>query len=160
MNLTIRPIQPEDNQQIAAVIRTALEDFGANKPGTVYFDPTTDDLYSLFQTPNSAYFVALIGDEIIGGSGIYPTENLPEGCTELVKIYLDKTTRGKGVGKTLMQTCFEKAKELNYNQLYLESMPELDIAVGMYQKMGFKSLDKPLGNSGHFGCNIWMVKEL
>jgi len=32
--------------------------------------------------------------------------------------------------------------------------------VGMYQKLGFKNIDKPLGNSGHFGCNIWMIKEL
>jgi putative acetyltransferase len=160
MNLTIRPIQPEDNAQIAKVIRGALEDFNANKPGTVYFDPTTDDLYTLFQTPNSVYYIALINDEIVGGCGIYPTENLANGYAELVKIYLHQTARGKGIGKALMLKCFEKAKELNYQHLYLESMPELAIAVGMYQKMGFKFIDKPLGNSGHFGCNIWMVKEL
>ncbi|MCB9364945.1 MAG: GNAT family N-acetyltransferase [Flavobacteriales bacterium] len=160
MNLTIRPIQPEDNAQIAKVIRGALEDFNANKPGTVYFDPTTDDLFTLFHTPNSAYYIALLNDEIVGGCGIYPTDNLPVGYAELVKIYLHKTARGKGIGKKLMLKCFEKVKELNYQYLYLESMPELDIAVGMYQKMGFHFIDKPLGNSGHFGCNIWMVKEL
>lgn len=160
MNLTIRPIKPEDNAQIAKVIRGALEDFNANKSGTVYFDPTTDDLYTLFQTPNSAYYVALLNDEIVGGCGIYPTENLPNGYAELVKIYLHQTARGKGIGKALMLKCFEKAEELNYQHLYLESMPELDIAVGMYQKMGFHFINKPLGNSGHFGCNIWMVKEL
>lgn len=160
MNLTIRPIQPEDNKQVAQVIRESLEDFGANKPGTAYFDPTTDDLFALFQTPNSAYYVALIDDKIVGGSGIYPTDNLPKGCTELVKIYLHKSARGKGIGKALMQKCFDVAKQTNYQQIYLESMPELAIAVGMYQKLGFKSLDKPLGNSGHFGCDIWMVKEL
>ena len=160
MDLTIRPIQPEDNAQIAKVIRGALEDFDANKPGTVYYDPTTDDLFTLFQTPNSAYYIALLNDEIVGGCGIYPTENLPNGYAELVKIYLHQTARGKGIGKTLMLKCFEKAKELNYQHLYLESMPELAIAVGMYQKLGFKAIDKPLGNSWHFGCNIWMVKEL
>jgi putative acetyltransferase len=160
MNLTIRPIQPKDNTQIAKVIRGALEDFNANKPGTVYFDPTTDDLYTLFQTPNSAYYIALLNNEIVGGCGIYPTDNLPNGYAELVKIYLHQTARGKGIGKALMLKCFEKAKELNYQNLYLESMPELAIAVGMYQKMGFNFIDKPLGNSGHFGCNIWMVKEL
>ena len=160
MDLIIRPIQPEDNVQIAKVIRGALEDFNANKPGTVYFDPTTDDLFTLFKTPNSAYYIALLNDEIVGGCGIYPTENLPDGYAELVKIYLHKTARGKGIGKALMLKCFEKAKELNYQHLYLESMPELNIAVGMYQKLGFKNLDKPLGNSGHFGCNIWMVKDL
>lgn len=160
MNLTIRPIKPEDNANIAKVIRGALEDFNAAKPGTVYFDPTTDDLYKLFQTPKSFYFIALFNDEIVGGCGIYPTQNLPKGYAELVKIYLHNTARGKGIGKALMQKCFEEAKKMNYHYLYLESMPELNIAVGMYQKMGFRFIDKPLGNSGHFGCNIWMVKKL
>ncbi|MCB0409268.1 MAG: GNAT family N-acetyltransferase [Flavobacteriales bacterium] len=160
MNLTIRPIQPNDNEKIAKVIREALEDFNANKPGTVYFDPTTDDLFTLFETPKSIYFIALLNNKIVGGCGIYPTKNLPDGYAELVKIYLHKTVRGKGIGKALMQKCFEEAKKMSYQYLYLESMPELNVAVGMYQKMGFRFIDKPLGNSGHFGCNIWMVKKL
>ena len=40
--IQIRNIEPTDNVAIAAVIRAALTEFGANKPGTVYFDPTTD----------------------------------------------------------------------------------------------------------------------
>lgn len=159
-HLQIRPIQQKDNPKIAQIIRGALEDFNANKPGTVYFDPTTDKLFELFQTPNSAYFIALIDEEIVGGCGIFPTENLPKGYSELVKLYLHKKVRGKGIGKALMLKCFETAKSFGYQNLYLESMPELAIAVGMYEKMGFQKIKQPLGNSGHFGCDIWMVKEL
>ena len=160
MNLIIRPILPNDNSSIARIIRETLTEFNANKPGTVYFDPTTDDLFSLFSIKNSYYFVAVLDNKIVGGCGIYPTQNLPKGCSELVKFYLTTSARGKGIGKALMLKCFEKAKEFGYTQLYLESMPELAIAVGMYQKLGFKFITKPLGNSGHFGCDIWMVKEL
>lgn len=160
MNLIIRPILPNDNSCIARIIRETLTEFNANKPGTVYFDPTTDDLFSLFSIKNSYYFVAILDNEIVGGCGIYPTQNLPKGCSELVKFYLTTNARGKGIGKALMLNCFEKAKEFGYTQLYLESMPELAIAVGMYQKLGFEFITKPLGNSGHFGCDIWMVKEL
>ena len=157
---TIRKIAIEDNKAIASIIRTTLAEFKANKPGTVYFDPTTDDLVTLFKTPGAAYFVATINNEIVGGSGIYPTPNLPEGCCELVKIYLATQARGKGIGKALMQQCFTAAKELGYTTMYLETMPELSTAVGMYEQMGFTYLKSPLGNSGHFGCNIWMLKEL
>lgn len=160
MNLIIRPLSLHDNKAISMVIKSTLKEFKANKPGTVYFDPTTDDLFKLFSIENAFYHIAVLDDEIIGGCGIYPTKNLPEGCSELVKFYLTTKVRGKGIGKALMLKCFEKAKELGYQQLYLESMPELNIAVGMYQKLGFKFIDKPLGNSGHFGCDIWMVKEL
>lgn len=157
---TIRKIAQEDNEQLAFIIRYVLAEFKANKPGTVYYDPTTDDLFTLFQAPCSAYFVATVNDEIIGGSGVYPTANLPEGCCELVKLYLSPTARGKGIGKALMQQCFAAAKELGYTSIYLETMPELSTAVGMYEQMGFTYLKGPLGNSGHFGCDIWMLKQL
>jgi putative acetyltransferase len=75
---------------------------------------------SLFQTERSALFVAEENGVILGCCGIFPTENLPENTTELVKFYLTKEARGKGIGKLLMQKCIEKAKELGYQQVYLK----------------------------------------
>jgi putative acetyltransferase len=158
--MQIRPIEPGDNEALAKVIRTALAEFGANKPGTVYFDPTTDALYELFRTPGSFYYVATIDEVIVGGCGIFPTENLPQGTCELVKLYLAKEARGTGLGKQLMEISLSWAKENGYTKVYLESMPELAKAVSIYEKVGFKALDHPLGNSGHCGCDIWMLKEL
>lgn len=156
----IRPIEPGDNQQLAKVIRTSLAEFGANKPGTVYFDPTTDALYELFRTPGSCYYVAVLNEEVVGGCGIFPTENLPDGTCELVKLYVAKEARGTGLGKELMEKSMSWAKANSYSQVYLESMPELSKAVSIYKKLGFESLDHPLGNSGHDGCDIWMVKKI
>jgi putative acetyltransferase len=158
--MQIRPIEPGDNLELAKVIRGALTEFGANKPGTVYFDPTTDALYELFRTPGSCYYVAIQDNQVVGGCGIFPTDNLPKGTCELVKLYLAKDARGSGLGKQLMERAIGWAKENGYNQIYLESMPELSKAISIYERVGFKSLDKPLGNSGHCGCNIWMLKEL
>lgn len=158
--MQIRPIESTDNEALAKVIRTALAEFGANKPGTVYFDPTTDALFELFQTPGSYYFVAINENKVVGGCGIFPTENLPNGTCELVKLYVSKDARGIGLGKQLMEQSMSWAKENGYTQVYLESMPELAKAVSIYEKVGFKALDHPLGNSGHDGCNIWMLKTL
>ncbi|WP_163362824.1 GNAT family N-acetyltransferase, partial [Escherichia coli] len=72
-------------------------EFGANKPGTVFYDDTTDHLYELFQSaPLSAYYVAEKNGELIGGAGIFPTEGLPANTCELVKMYLHKSARGMG----------------------------------------------------------------
>jgi putative acetyltransferase len=158
--ISIRPIEINDNVVLAKVIRNALTEFGANKPGTVYFDPTTDQLFELFKTPGSIYFVATINDKVVGGCGIFPTLNLPEGTCELVKLYLDPMARGTGLGKKLMLQSMHWAKETGYNQIYLESMPELSKAVSIYEKVGFTRISQPLGNSGHSGCDIWMTKEL
>ncbi len=159
--IQIRPIELNDNIDLAKVIRGALEEFGANKPGTVYFDPTTDALFELFNTtPGSYYFIALKNNQVVGGAGIYPTENLPQGTCELVKLYLHKDARGTGLGKELLNTAMQWAKEFGYLQVYLESMPELSKAVTIYENVGFKRINHPLGNSGHCGCDIWMIKDL
>lgn len=159
-NIKIRPIQPSDNSAIAAVIRKSLEEYGENKPGTVYTDPTTDALYELFEKTKSCYFVALDESKIIGGCGIYPTEGLPNGYGELVKLYLHKNYRGTGLGKKLMQKSIDEAKKMGYRALYLESIPALNSAVYLYEKMGFVKLDQRMGDSGHFACNLWMSKKI
>ncbi len=157
----IRAIEAQDNQAIAQIIRTALAEFGANKPGTVYFDPTTDALFELFRTPGSYYFVATdLNNKLLGGCGIFPTDNLPTGTCELVKLYVEKSARGTGLGRQLMEKSFEWAKAFGYTQIYLESMPELAKAVSIYEKLGFEKRCEPLGNSGHDGCDIWMTKKL
>jgi putative acetyltransferase len=159
-SVSFRKIEENDNVEIASIIRNVFREFGVDRPGTVYTDPTTDHLYELFRQPGSVYWIAEADEEMAGGCGIYPTPGLPEGCAELVKFYLSATFRGKGTGRGLMEKCFESAKEMGYRQLYLETFPELGKAVGMYEKAGFRYLDVPLGNSGHFACNIWMLKEL
>ncbi|HZL09614.1 MAG TPA: GNAT family N-acetyltransferase [Prolixibacteraceae bacterium] len=160
LNIRIRPIQPSDNPELAVIVRNTLTEFGANVPGTVFFDPTTDALSELFQTPRSAYFIAEMEGKILGGGGIYPTEGLPEGTCELVKMYLVPEARGIGLGRTLIERCLETAIEYGFKQIYLETLPELNLAVKVYEKFGFEYLSAPLGTSKHFGCGLWMLKKL
>jgi putative acetyltransferase len=160
MSIIIRPITQKDNQEIAELIRKVFREFKIDKPGTVYTDPTTDDLFTLFRQHGSIYWIAEESGTILGGCGIFPTKGLPEGYAELVKFYVSSDSRGKGVGNALMQKSIEWAKESGYKQLYLESFPELNKAVSMYIRSGFTYLPHALGNSGHFACNVWMLKDL
>lgn len=156
----IRPIQHSDNSELAVIVRNTLTEFGANVPGTVFFDPTTDALFELFQTKKSAYFVAETDGKILGGGGIYPTEGLPENTCELVKMYLLPEARGIGLGRSLIERCLEMARTKGFQQVYLETLPELKLAVKVYEKFGFEYLSAPLGNTKHFGCGLWMLKKL
>ena len=156
----IRLLKKEDNEQIALVIRKVLEEHKMNKPGTVYTDPTTDNLFQLFQTPDSVYFIVEMNGKTVGGCGVYPTKGLPEGCAELVKLYLLPEARGLGIGRELLNLCSEYALMMGYKNLYLESMPELSNAVGLYESVGYSRIDQPMGDSGHFACNLWMLKKL
>jgi len=159
-DVLIRPVAPKDNAAIAAIIRNALLEHGAAKPGTAYYDQSTDAMSDAFQLESSAYFVAEIAGKIAGGAGICPTEGLPEGVCELVKMYLHPDSRGLGIGKLLLEHAFDFARGKDFQSIYLESMPELAKAISVYEKAGFQYLPAPLGNTGHFDCSIWMIKHL
>jgi putative acetyltransferase len=157
----IRKIEEKDNRQLAVVVRNTLTEFGANKPGTVFFDDTTDNLYQVFKNcPRSVYYVVMKDEKILGGGGIYPTDGLPADTCELVKMYLLPEARGQGLGKLLIEKCLQFAKSEGYKNVYLETMPELKNALKVYEKLGFQYLDKPMGNSGHFGCDLWMMTPI
>lgn len=158
-NVSIRSIQPSDNPLLAKIVRDTLAEFGANHPGTVYYDNTTDALYELFQQKGAGYFTATLNDEIVGGGGIYPTNGLPADTCELVKMYLLPEARGMGLGRTLIEKNLSFAREIGYKKIYLETMPELKQALKVYEKFGFDYLKEPMGNSGHTGCSLWMLKK-
>lgn len=160
MQPILRPIQQSDDAELGKLIKSVLAEYKANKPGTAYFDESTAHLSEVFKAAKSAYWVLIENNKIIGGAGVFPTSGLPDQTCELVKLYLYPEARGRGFGKLLMEKCFEAAKELGYEKIYLETMPELNQAVNMYEKMGFEKLCGALGNSGHFGCDIWMLKKL
>lgn len=159
-DIEIRPIVPSDDASIAKVIRDTLAEFGANHPGTVYFDPTTDHLSDLFNVPGAMYNVAVLNNRIVGGGGIFPSNGLPPDTCELVKMYLLPEVRGIGLGKKLISECLRSAKEMGFQQVYLESMPELTKALKVYETFGFEYLEGPMGNTGHFGCERWMLKSI
>ena len=93
MQYIIRSIEEKDNLKLAGIIREVFIEHSAPREGTVYSDPTTDNLYQLFRKPKSILWVAVINNEPVGCCGIYPSEGLADDCAELVKFYLLAETR-------------------------------------------------------------------
>lgn len=159
-NFKIREIQLKDNQKIAKVIRKILIEFGVPKVGTAYADKILDTLYEAYDTENAIYYVIEKEGEIFGGAGIKQLDNYKGNVCELQKMYFLPEARGIGMGSKMMETCLQKAKEFGFEQCYLETLPYMEDARKLYRKAGFKDLDAPMGDTGHYSCNLWMLKEL
>lgn len=159
-NLVIRPIQPEDNHKIAAIIRGVFDELDAPKTGTAYADPVLDRLSTAYEGGKSVYYIALLDGEVVAGAGIAPLENGSDGVCELQKMYASAGARGRGVGSKLMEACLKAATDFGYRQCYLETLPYMQAAQRLYAKYGFQYLDAPMGNTGHSSCPVWMLKEL
>lgn len=156
----IRPIQKEDNPHIARVIRKVLIDLGVPKVGTAYADTALDCMFETYQKERAVYFVVEENGAIIGGAGIAQLDNYDGNVCELQKMYYLEKARGRGVGSAMMQRCLEKATEFKFDKCYLETMTYMEAAQKLYIRSGFKYIDGPLGDTGHFSCPVQMLKTL
>lgn len=159
-NFKIREIQLKDSPKIAKVIREILIEFGVPKVGTAYADKILDTLFEVYDIEKAIYYVIEKESEIFGGAGIKQLDNYKGNVCELQKMYFLPEARGIGLGSKMMETCLQKAKEFGFEQCYLETLPYMEDARKLYRKAGFKDLDAPMGDTGHYSCNLWMLKEL
>ena len=126
----IRPIQPGDDAAVATLIRTVMPEFGAVGQGFAINDPEVDWMAKAYAAPRSSYFVVERDGEIQGGGGIAPLAGGDGDTCELRKMY------------------------------FLPSLRGMSAAQKLYERSGFARIDAALGDTGHGGCNTFMVREL
>ena len=158
--ISIRPIEPQDNPFVEALIKSVFDELDLPKTGTAYEDISLKTMFENYNCENSIYFVLEKEGRIIGGAGVAALENPSNGVCELQKMYFLPEARGLGFGTQLMQICLENAKTFGFESCYLETLPQMNDAQKLYVKSGFDYLDKPLGLTGHTSCPIWMLKKL
>ena len=61
--------------------------------------------------------------------------------------------------RELMALCLAYAGQY-YKQCYIETLHNMTAANRFYQKWGFRRLDRPLLDTGHFSCDVWYIKDL
>ena len=62
---------------------------------------------------------------------------------DFIIIAVMTSSMGKGLGRMLMQTAENFAKDRNYKKLYLETHSSLKAAIRLYEKLGFKETNRP-----------------
>ncbi|CBJ79579.1 putative acetyltransferase [Xenorhabdus bovienii str. Jollieti] len=160
-NYVIRPITPQDNTGIAAVIRQVSAEHGLTADrGFAVADPILDTLYEVYNQPRSAYWVIEMDGEVVGGGGVAPLAGGDDDTCELQKMYLSSVLRGKGIARQIVKQSLEFGIEQGFKRCYLETTEILQTAIKLYEKLGFSHLGEPLGNTGHCDCEIRMIKVL
>ncbi len=156
----MRPIRPEDDAAVSRIIIDVMTEFGAVGSGYSIEDKEVRAMSAAYATPGSAYYVVERDGEILGGGGIGPLANGEPGTCELKKMYFREALRGTGMGLQLLRHCLHSARLLGYRQVYLETLDAMHAARRLYRKLGFTDLEQPMGDTGHFGCNRWMILDL
>jgi len=155
-----RIIEPKDNLILANIIRDNLKANKLDIPGTVYFDENLNNLSDFYlASPQRAYFIALDdNDNIIGGIGLAELGFMDD-TAELQKLYLTDAVKGQGLSYELIELVEETALNKGYKRIYLETHTNLKAAIHLYEKCGYKLIEKPK-EVVHSSMNRFYLKEL
>jgi GNAT superfamily N-acetyltransferase len=156
----IRPIEPRDDTQVAAVIRAVMPEFGADGPGFAIHDPEVDHMSAAYAGGRKAYFVVEIDGHVVGGAGIAPLEGGDAVTCELRKMYFLPAARGTGAASRLMRQCLDAARREGFTRCYLETLTGMDAAQAVYLRHGFTRINAPMGGTGHFACDRFFLRSL
>ena len=67
-------------------------------------------------------------------------KHFDDNTAEIKRMYVKPEYRGRGLSKLILSELEDKAKELNYNRLVLETGLKQPEAMNLYNKFGYKPL--------------------
>ncbi len=134
----IRAATNDDIPSIKKVIFTCLKEY-ALPPEVNGKDSDLNNIEKNYFSANGFFGVVVNTntDLIIGTFGLFP---INERICELRKMYLSKEVRGKGLGKIILNTAIDMAKEKHYKKIILETISPLTVAISLYKQSGFKEI--------------------
>ena len=91
-----------------------------------------------------ALFLAELDGEIVGCLALHSCfgESNHSTICEVKRAYVRPHARGQKVGRTLLLTAMQRAREMGYTHMRLDTMPSrMAEAVDLYRKMGFYEIE-------------------
>ena len=155
-----RRITGADDAIMAEIVRSNLKARQLDIPGTAYFDESLGHLSEYYNGVEKRFYYVVTDEAgtVLGGGGLAEFTQI-NNCAELQKLYIADAIKGKGIGRRLMELIEEKAREYGYDKMYLETHTNLTEAIHLYEKMGYKLIEKPEGVV-HATMNRFYIKEL
>jgi len=101
------------------------------------YDDEVANLEHKYAPPAGALYIALIDGEAAGCVGI---KKINDTDCELKRLYVRPRYRGRGLGSTLTRLAIQRAKEIGYKAMFLDTLPGLQSAVKMYKGLGFEEI--------------------
>ncbi len=110
-------------------------------------------------TPYEGVIYMLMVDDTAVGMGAL--RKLEDGVGEIKRMYIRPQYQGKGYGKEMMTRLTDRARELGYHTLRLDTAYFLKAADHIYKSAGFKEKGKYPGTESEGGPHyIYMEKKL
>lgn len=157
-----RAITPDDDADVAELIREVMTEFDCVGEGFAIVDPEVDAMAAAYSGVAMGFYV-VEDDQGIGGCGGYAqlvgTATDQHTC-ELRKMYFRPRLRGRGVGARFLSFLLEQMRTAGFATCYLETTTQMEAARRLYLRHGFVERGTPCGETGHGGCDRYFARSL
>jgi GNAT superfamily N-acetyltransferase len=136
--MLIRPATHHDAAAVRQLLFEVLAEYGllAEHQGV---DADLDDIEGHYRRRGGLFDVMYDSDDagspLIGMVGLFPRD---AGVVELRKMYLRKCARDRGLGRLLLDRAVNRARELGFSRIELETSAKLVEAIALYRRNGFR----------------------
>ena len=165
----LRNARPEDSAALIEYLRTTSAEtpYLIREPEeiTITEEQENQFIQAKIDAECELMLVAFIDGKHIGNCSlmsIAPYKRYSHRCDVAIALY--KEFCGCGIGKAMLQTVLDVAKNIGYEQAELEVMAENKDAIAMYEKLGFKRFgtfpDNMKYAEGSYMDAYWMMKKL
>jgi len=102
------------------------------------FEEELKNLPGRYAAPTGRLLLAFAGEKI---AGCIALRRIDDEICEMKRLYLRQEFRGAGLGKRLIERLIEEARELGYQKMRLDTLPEkMPRAVALYKEFGFQPI--------------------
>ncbi|RIV35255.1 N-acetyltransferase family protein [Flagellimonas lutimaris] len=136
--MTVRSMKPSDWENVSRIysegIATGFATFETQTPTYDHWDQAHTEHCRL---------VAEKDGEIMGWAALSPVSSrCVYGGVGEVSVYISNKSRGKGVGKLLMEHLIKKSEKAGYWTIQSGIFPENIASIKLHEKMGFRYIGK------------------
>jgi GNAT superfamily N-acetyltransferase len=167
----IREAAGEEAGMIADMSRRTFYDSFAhqNTPEdiTLYMDKqfTRESIMAEVGAAGNTFLLAWLDDQPVGYVRLLehePPPGMGEGpAIEIVRLYAEQSVIGKGVGRALMQSCIDLARQRGMHWIWLGVWEHNHRAIAFYTKWGFEKFgDHPFILGTDTQTDWWMRRKL
>ena len=100
-------------------------------------DAELDDLPGEYAPPGGILLVGFIDDRL---EGLVACRRWSADTCEMKRLYVRPSGRGSGLARALVTALMAAAGARGYRQIYLDTLPMMGAAQGMYESLGFRDI--------------------
>jgi ribosomal protein S18 acetylase RimI-like enzyme len=133
-------IEPADPASVDArsALRRYLAEVAARIPGGKT-GPDEAGAVGDYRPPDGVFLLVSVGDTVVGCGAV---RRLEPGVGEVKRMWIDPDTRGRGLGRRLLDALEDAAHARGYDRLRLDTHEVLVQAIGLYETQGYRRIGR------------------